>query len=83
MPIVINQNLYTLLGIVNGKEAIVDVVIDESAKVYSVSRSQCMDLPKCLLFKSRVLNLHQCKACQRQYCQYFLQVLEYKSPPPA
>jgi len=48
MPIVINQNLYTLLGIVNGKEAIgVDVVIDESAKVYKMwSRAQPLIDPR-------------------------------------
>jgi len=40
MPIVINQNLYTSLGVVNGKEALgVDVVIDESVKVYSVGHN--------------------------------------------
>jgi len=49
MPIVINQNLYTSLGMANGKEPIgVDVVIDESAKVYSVlGRSQCAKVPAC------------------------------------
>jgi len=82
MPIVINQNLYTSLGIVNGKEAIgVHVVIDESATVYFVSHNVWIfDSPPKCLFKSRILNLHQCKVW---YCQYFLQVLQYKSPSPA
>ena len=36
MPIVINQNLYTSLGIVNGKKATtVDFALDISANVYS------------------------------------------------
>jgi len=39
MPVVINQNLYTSLGIVNGKEAIGVDVIDESAKVYAVGHN--------------------------------------------
>jgi len=52
MPIVINKNLYTLLGIVNGKEAIgVGVATDEPAKVYSVGRNVWIvdSPPKCLL----------------------------------
>jgi len=53
MPIVINQNLYPSLGIVNCiKEAIgVDAVIDESAKVYSVGHNVWIvdSPPKCLL----------------------------------
>jgi len=51
MPIVINQNLYTLLSISNGNEAIGgDVVIDESAKVYLVDHNVwIVDSPsKCL-----------------------------------
>jgi len=52
IPIVINQNLYTSLGIVNGKEPIgVYVVIGESAKVYSVGHNVWIvdSPPKCLL----------------------------------
>jgi len=52
MPIVINQNLYTSLGIVNGKEPIgVYVVIGESAKVYFVGHNVWIvdSPPKCLL----------------------------------
>jgi len=51
MPIVINQTLYTSLGIVNGKEAIGVDVIDASAKDYSVGHNVwIVDSPlKCLL----------------------------------
>jgi len=36
MPIVVNQNLYTSLGIVNGKQATaVDFALDKPANVYS------------------------------------------------
>jgi len=46
MPIVINQNLYTSLGIVNGKEATaVDFALDESANVYSFGLFYDVQMP--------------------------------------
>jgi len=56
--------MYNSLGIVNGREARgVDVVIDESAKVYLVGYNVwVVDSPsKCLLV--------QCKVCQKRYYQ--------------
>jgi len=44
MPIVINQNLYTSLGVVNGKEATaVDFVLDESVNAYSFSDNKVVE----------------------------------------
>ena len=60
MPIVINQNIYTSLGIVNGKEGIAtDIIMEPSSKVYRLIEGLETDEnreiwiidqpPKCLL----------------------------------
>ena len=60
MPIVINQNIYTSLGIVNGKEGIAtDIIMEPSSKVYRLVEGLETDenreiwiidqQPKCLL----------------------------------
>ena len=62
IPIVINRNLYTSLGLVNGKEGnAIDAVLDSSSKVYQLPvnnaslKDSCIWIidrpPKCLLVK--------------------------------
>ncbi|KAF8437026.1 hypothetical protein BDZ91DRAFT_687651, partial [Kalaharituber pfeilii] len=48
MPVIINQNVHVMLGLVNGKEGIaMDIVLDECSSVYALNQSN-IDLPEIL-----------------------------------